>query len=116
VDGGGGEEEERPRATSRDELRPSAGARFLLERTSDDGPRATYHAVIYTPDAEFAATATLVDDGTFTVTPSAAPAELHEMLEMHARLLARGAAKRREDGLPAWPARLLRWRGPGRSA
>lgn len=104
-------------------LRPSAGARFLLERASKTGDqsavddtRATYHAAIYTPDAEFTATATLADDGTFSMTPSGAPAELHEMLEMHARLLARGAAKRREDNLPVWPLRLMRWRGPGRSA
>lgn len=99
-------------------LRPTTGARFLLERvsTSDAGATATYRAAIYTPDAEFIATATLMDDGTFTVTATGAPAELHEMLEMHARLLARGAAKRREDGLPVWPSRLLRWRGPGRSA
>jgi hypothetical protein len=69
---------------------------------------------VYTPDAEFAAIATLADDGTISVTPSHAPAELHAMLEMQARLLARGAAKRRDDGLPAWPSRLLRWRGPGR--
>jgi hypothetical protein len=95
-------------------MRPTEGARFLLERQSEAGERAVYRAVIYTPDAEYAATATLADDGTFELPPTGAPADLHDMLAMQARLLARGAAKRREDGLPTWPARVLRWRGPGR--
>ncbi|MBS1121218.1 MAG: hypothetical protein H6Q90_3446 [Deltaproteobacteria bacterium] len=101
-------------------LRPTEGARFLLERTApcpstDPGTRATYRAVIYTPDAERATTVVLVDDGTVELeAPTGAPAELDEMLVMLARLIARGAAKRRDDGLIVWPARLLRWRGPGR--
>ncbi|MBA3398209.1 MAG: hypothetical protein H0T89_36625 [Deltaproteobacteria bacterium] len=96
-------------------LRPTSGARLLLERTAtagDDAARATYRTAIYTPDAEFTGTATLVDDGTVDVAPTGAPAELDDMLTMLAKLTARGAAKRREDGLPAWPGRLLRWRGP----
>ena len=48
------------------------------------------------------------------VRPTGAAPELDAMLAMQARLIARGAAKRREDGLPPWPARVLRWRGPGR--
>lgn len=95
-------------------LHPTEGARFLLERERDDASRATYRAAIYTPDTAFTSTATLTDDGTVEVPPSGAPAELHDMLVMQARLVARGAAKRRADGLPAWPARVLRWRGPGR--
>jgi hypothetical protein len=98
-------------------LHPTEGARFLLERASDDGARATYRAIIYTPDAEHATTATLADDGTAELAaPTGAPQELDDMLVMQARLVARGAAKRREDGLPAWPARLMRWRGPGRGS
>ena len=97
---------------SRD-LHPTEGARLLLERTRDDGASAQYRAAVYTPDAEFAATAVLSDDGA-TVEPTGAPAELHAALEMLAKLTARGVAKRREDGLPAWPARVLRWRGAGR--
>lgn len=96
------------------ELRPTAGARFLLERIAESGDRATYRAVIYTPDAEFSSNAELRDDGTFDLPPTGAPPELQEALTMQARLLARGAVKRREDGLPTWPARVLRWRGPGR--
>jgi hypothetical protein len=99
-----------------DELRPTAGARFLLERVADSGDRATYRAVIFTPDAEFSATAELREDGTFDVPSTGAPEELQEALAMQVRLLARGATKRHEDGLPAWPARVLRWRGPGRGA
>jgi hypothetical protein len=92
--------------------RPAEGARFLLERVRDDGARAIYRAVVYTPREEFASTATLADDGTVELPPTGAPSELDEMLVMFARLTARGAAKRRDDGLPVWPARVLRWR-PG---
>jgi hypothetical protein len=97
-------------------LRPTEGARFLLERDRelDGGVRAVYRAAIYTPDAEFHATATVADDGAHELAPTGADDELHDMLAMQVRLLARGAAKRREDGLPVWPGRVLRWRGPGR--
>ncbi len=95
-------------------LRPTTGARFHLERIAERGAAASYRAAIYTPDATFEATAELTDDGTATVTASGAPAELHDMLCMQAKLLARGAPSRRTDGLAAWPQRLLRWRGPGR--
>ncbi|MBA3540916.1 MAG: hypothetical protein H0T79_14990, partial [Deltaproteobacteria bacterium] len=68
------------------ELRPTEGARFLLERSGPDdgGPRATYACVIATPDAEYAATATLADDGTAVVSGLSpeAPEELRAMLEM----------------------------------
>src|SRR5438046_2165272 len=96
-------------------MRPTSGARFLLERTSPEaGGRATYAATIFTPDAEHRSIAKLGDDGSVELAPSGAPPELDEMLAMQAKLIARGAAKRRDDGLPPWPARVLRWRGPGR--
>lgn len=98
-------------------LTPTEGARYLLERepgTTAEGARATYRATIFTPDATYAGTATLVDDGTVEAAVAGAPAELVATLEMFARLTARGAAKRRDDGQPPWPARVLRWRGPGR--
>jgi len=97
-----------------DELRPTAGARFLLERIADAGDRATYRAVIFTPDAEFSATAELREDGTFELPSTGASQDLQDDLAMQARLLARGTKKRREEGMPAWPNRVLRWRGPGR--
>ena len=92
------------------DLHPTDGARFLLERV--DG--STYRAAIYTPDAVFEARAVLHEDGTVELPPTGAPAELDDMLAMIAKLTARGAAKRRADGLPVWPARVMRWRGPGR--
>ena len=92
------------------DLHPSEGARFLLERVTDDGARATYRAAIYTPAAVFATTATLADDGTVELGATGAPAELHDLLAMFGKLTARGAAKRRDDGLAVWPARILRWR------
>jgi hypothetical protein len=98
------------------DLRPTEGARFLLERLSDAGPAATYRAVIYTPSSTYEAVATLSDDGTATIaaeTPGI-PDDLLATLTMLAKLTARSAAKKREDGLPPWPARILRWRGPGR--
>ena len=97
-------------------LTPTEGARFLLEREQDDGARARYRANIYTPDATYTGEATLVDDGTVEVSAPGAPEELFSTLHMLAKLTARSAAKKREDGLPPWPARVLRWRGPGRGA
>jgi hypothetical protein len=98
------------------DLRPTEGARFLLERTSDAGSRAEYRVVIYTPDSTYEGRAVLVDDGTATVDAEGAPEELFATLVMLAKLTARSATKKREDGLPPWPQRVLRWRGPGRGA
>jgi hypothetical protein len=89
---------------------PASGARFLLERTGEDGARATYRATIYTPGAAYTATAVLADDGAVELPPTGAPGDLDATLATFAKLTARGAAKRREDGLPPWPARVLRWR------
>ena len=101
-----------------DALRPTAGARFLLERMSDDGARATYRASIYTPGAVYASTAVLAEDGGVELPPTGAPVELDEALAIFAKLTARGAAKRRDDGLAPWPPRVMRWRaierGPSR--
>ena len=93
------------------DLHPSDGARYLLERDgAADGARARYRAAIFTPDAAFRATADLADDGGAELSPSGAPDELHARLVSMARLVARDAARRRDDGLPPWPARVLRWR------
>ncbi len=113
-------------------LTPTEGARFLLERDREEegGTRAVYRTAIYTPTATYEGHATLVDDGTSTVTeqtlrgaalPTASDAgatkaseDLVAALQMLTKLTARSASKKREDGLPPWPARILRWRGPGR--
>ena len=97
-----------------DSLTPTEGARFLLERIQDEGARARYRTAIYTPNATYEGSATLCDDGSIEVQAPGAPEELSSTLEMLAKLTARSAAKKREDGLPPWPARVLRWRGPGR--
>lgn len=109
-------------------LTPTEGARYLLERLREEegGVRAVYRTAIYTPDATYEGTATLVDDGTATLgeqlsgprtdAPTKASEELVAALQMLAKLTARSATKKREDGLPPWPARILRWRGPGRGA
>jgi hypothetical protein len=95
------------------DLTPTEGVRLLLEREREDGAAAVYTASIFTPDATYAGQATLHDDGTAEVAVEA-PADLIEMMRMLAKLTARAAAKKRDDGLPPWPARVLRWRGPGR--
>lgn len=99
------------------DLRPTEGARFLLERLTDAGASATYRAVIYSPTATYEGTANLCDDGSAVVThaeTAGVPEDLLASLTMLARLTARSAARKREGGLPPWPARILRWRGPGR--
>ena len=93
------------------DLHPTGGARYLLERDdAGDGAWARYRAAIYTPDTAFAATATLGDDGSVELTPTGAPDELHARLLSLARLVARDAARLRDDGMPPWPQRILRWR------
>ncbi|CAN5901510.1 hypothetical protein BH11MYX2_BH11MYX2_36770 [soil metagenome] len=92
------------------DLHPTEGARYLLECSADDGARATYRAVIYTPTTAHATTAHVTDDGTSTLETSDAPAELVERLAIMVKLIARDAVRRREDGLGAWPERVLRWR------
>jgi len=93
-----------------DALHPATGARFLLERLAEDGGRATYRASIYTPDTAYTSTALLADDGTVELAPSGADGDLDDMLVAFAKLTARGATKRRGDGLSPWPPRVLRWR------
>lgn len=99
-------------------LRPTEGARFLLERLSheDDGSRACYRAVIFTPQERFDYRIELDIEGAahLTAQPPAAPADLEQTLGTIASLLARSAAKKRADQLLPWPPRVLRWRGPGR--
>jgi len=99
-----------------DSLRPTEGARFLFERDRehDGGSRAEYRVAIYTPDATYSGRAMLADDGSVSVEAAGASDDLLAMLTMLAKLTARSAAKKREDGLPPWPHRVLRWRGPGR--
>lgn len=92
------------------DLHPTSGARFLLERTADADHRATYRASIYTPAASYSSLATLCDDGTISLPPTGAPPPLDDTLATFAKLTARSASKRRDDGLPPWPARVLRWR------
>lgn len=93
------------------DLHPTDGARYLLERDgAGDAAQARYRAAIYTPDAAFSATAVLDDDGAVELGATGAPDELHARLVSLCRLVARDAARLRADGLPPWPARVLRWR------
>jgi hypothetical protein len=106
-------------------LRPSEGARYLLERTSRDdiGAAASYRGVIYTPLAEHHYRLELADSGSAELSldveaagasPDRAEDELETGLLNLARSTARAAARRRMEGLKPWPDRVLRWRGPGR--
>jgi hypothetical protein len=99
--------------TSVSELTPTEGARFLLELVEAAGARAVYRAAIFTPTETLEGRATLTDDGNVELVLEA-PAELREHMDMLAKLTARAAAKKRTDGMPPWPNRVLRWRGPGR--
>ena len=93
---------------------PTEGARFLLEREAETGTRAVYRTTIFTPGTTYVGRATLDEAGGVELEAGGAPDELGSMLQMIARLTARAAAKKREGGLPPWPARVMRWRGPGR--
>ncbi len=99
-----------------DDLHPTDGARFLLERRGDPpvDARAEYGAAIYTPTERFAYTATLAASGEVELAADGAPApgDLEKKLHTIARIAARDAARNAADGLPPWPHRILRWRGP----
>lgn len=99
-------------------LHPGEGARFLFERESqaDDLSHARYRAAIFTPDQRFDYRVEMRIEGTFACTAEAAPAppELAHKLDTLAKLIARAAQGKRDDALPPWPHRVLRWRGPGR--
>lgn len=99
-------------ARARQGLRPAAGARLLLDRIDDAGATARYAAWVLVADGEEGWEVVLDEGGGSTW----AGGEVPEDLQMLARLTARGAGKRVADGLPAWPPRVLRWRGPGRGA
>ena len=100
--------------TSVNDARLQAGARFTLTRTADHGSRADYAVLVETVEGRHTGSAVLVDDGTATVESPGLPEELLATLQMIAKLVARSAPKKREDGLPPWPQRVSRWRGPGR--
>jgi hypothetical protein len=92
------------------DLTPQDGARLLLERERADDTRAEYRAAIFTPEAMYDGRAVIGEDGSVELAIEGAPRELAEALHVLARLTARSAAKKRADGLPPWPARVLRWR------
>jgi len=92
------------------DLRPQHGTRFLLELVTDNGATADYRVVIATASDELESTAILSDDGEVKLVATGAASPLDGALTMFARLVARGAAKRRDDGMQAWPQRVLRWR------
>ena len=95
--------------TMTSELTPTDGARFLFERERAEGTSADYRVSIYTPAATFAGHARLDEDGSAAVS-IAAPTELVSSAQTFAKLIARAAPKRREQGLPPWPARVKNFR------
>lgn len=97
-------------------LSPTAGARFLLVRTAvaNDERSASYRASVHTPDLTLELEAELALDEPPRLTASGATDDaLQNQLMAIAKQVSRAAANRRADGLPAWPRRVLRWKGPG---
>ncbi len=102
------------------DLRPQAGARFVLLRDVCDAKQARYVAAIITPEATWrfglvlaAGTETPPVIAAADAMPPPAMAQL-DMLTKLAQLAARAAPTRASDGLTPWPPRIVRWRGPGR--
>lgn len=98
------------------ELHPSEGIRLLLVLEAGDRQRAVYEASIYTPTERFEYRATLETGGVASLEPAGepAPVEHEKKLENLIKSTARAAARKIADNLDPWPARILRWRGPGR--
>ena len=101
-----------------DQLQPTKGARFLfeLESAEADSSAAAYRAAIFTPEARIDYSVDMSIDGAYTLRACGTEAEpdLAKKLDTISKLIARGAASKQRDGLPPWPHRILRWRGPGR--
>ena len=127
-----------------DSLHPTEGARFLFELVdasgsdaaegvggdaADDasgdadsgdadsgGDAVSYRAAIFTPDERIDYDCAMAIDGSYELRArgESANAELTKKLDTLAKLIARGASRKQRDGLPPWPHRVLRWRGPGR--
>jgi hypothetical protein len=103
-------------------LHPTEGARYLLEldAVTDGEAQASYRAAVFTPTARLPADVRMSLAGGVTVAASdfvgADAAPLLAALTAIARSIARGAGKRRDQGLATWPRRILRWRGPGRGS
>jgi hypothetical protein len=91
--------------------RPERGVRFRFDRERDEGDAAHYGVTIALPEREWGGVAILTDAGVVNLQIDA-PDDLRAMAEMFAKLVARGAAQRRTDGLVVWPARIIRWREP----
>lgn len=111
-----------PASGSGSSAAPSAGARYLLVRRSQEAQGgqacARYDATVTTAEAIYRAELLLREDGSFEMTPvldaaadaPALPEPLAKALGMFAKLTARGAPSRRTEGVPLWPARVTRWR------
>jgi hypothetical protein len=85
-------------------LRPTDGARYILELDTSAASTAHYRAWILTPSSSFAYAAALTAAAEPTLSPlaAAAPSDALARLTMFARLLSRAA--------PPWPHRIIRWR------
>jgi hypothetical protein len=101
------------------DLHPSEGVRLLLERreVAADGASAVYRGAIFTPDSQYEVEVAVDAGGGAAIAGGhAAPPELADKLLAHARQTARAASRRKGEGLPPWPHRVMRWRPPGRGA
>ena len=101
------------------DLHPKEGARYLFEiREGASDEAAVYSGSVFTPDSRFDYRVALELSGGYAIEPEneddTAGPDLEKRLGNFARQIARAAQGKLDDGLPAWPPRVLRWRGPGR--
>lgn len=101
-----------------DSLHPSEGIRLLLDRQSvaEDMQSARYNGAVYTTTTCFRYRVEMAMDGSAALEAIEAAAEPsdEDSLSKIAKSTARAAKRKREEALPPWPNRILRWRGPGR--
>ena len=106
------------RGSVSDSLHPSEGIRLLLDRQSiaEDMQSASYAGAVYTVTACFRYRVDMAMDGSASLLAIEEPATPgdEDALSKIAKSTARAAKRKREEALPPWPMRILRWRGPGR--
>ncbi|MBK9263573.1 MAG: hypothetical protein IPM54_27680 [Polyangiaceae bacterium] len=99
-------------------MRPTAGVRYAVERSGEEGSVVTYRGFAHLPDADIPLVVRVEHDdadGKTTVVANvedAAHVADGPGLERAAAALVKAAARASRDAGRALPRRIVRWRGP----
>jgi len=100
--------------------RPTAGVRYAVERSEDEGPVIVYSGFAHLPDADVPLVVRIEDDASGRTNVVAKVDDAGSIadgadgaaLERAAAALIKAAARGARDAGRALPRRIVRWRGP----